>query len=144
MADFGQLRALEVTADRTAEFILHQVEGAPTLVLAPATESNIPLFNAALKHAGRTTNRVKAGAKQNLGTIKQGRTQDRELYAKFVVKGWRRVVDVNGDEVPFCRDSCLDFLTALPDYMFDDVREFAREPSNFVDELPDTEAVAEN
>ena len=144
MTDFGQLRALEVTADRTAEFTLHQVEGTPTLILAPATESNIPLFNAALKHAGKASNRAKVGAKQSLSTIKAGRTQDRELYARFVAKGWRDVVDVNGDEVPFSRDSCLDFLTALPDYMFDDVREFAREPSNFIDELPDTEAVAEN
>lgn len=144
MADFGQLRALEVTADKTAEYTLHQVQGTPTLILAPATESNVPLFNAALKHAGKAANRAKAGAEKTLGTIKEGRTQDRELYSRFVVKGWRDVVDVNGDEVPLTRDNCLDFLTALPDYMFDDVREYSREPSNFVDELPDTEAVAEN
>ncbi len=143
MADFGQLRALEVTADKTAEYVLHQVEGAPTLILAPATESNIPLFNAALKRAGGATNRTKVGSK-TLSTIKEGRAQDRELYARFVVKGWRGVVDVNGDEVQFTRDDCHDFLTALPDYIFDDVREYAREPANFVDELPDTEAVAEN
>ncbi len=144
MTDFGQLRALEVTADKTVEFTLYQVQGTPTLILAPATESNIPLFNAALKRSGQAANRARAGAKQNLGTIKEGRAHDRELYAKFVVKGWYDVVDVKGNEVALSKDNCLDFLTALPDYMFDDVREFAREPSNFVGELPDTKAVAEN
>lgn len=143
MADFGQLRALEVTADRTVEFTLYRVQGAPTLVLASATETNVPLFNAALKHAGQAANRAKVGDK-SIGTIKEGRAQDRKLFARFVVKGWRGVVDVNGDEVPFSRDDCLDFLKALPYDIFDDVREFARDLSNFVDELPDTEAVAGN
>ncbi len=144
MAEFGQLKALEVSADKTVEFTLYQVQGTPTLVLAPATETNVPLFNAVLKHAGQAANRTKASAKQNLGTIKQGRAQDRELYARFVVKGWRDVVDENDDEAPFTRENCLKFLTALPYNMFDDVREFARDLSNFVDELPDTEAVAGN
>ena len=143
MVDFGQLKALEVTADKTAEYILHQVEGAPTLILAPATESNIPLFNAALKRAGKVSSRALANSK-TLSTIREGRAQDRELYATHVVKGWRDVVDVNGDAVPLTRENCHDFLTALPDYIFDDVREYAREPANFVDELPDTEAAAEN
>ncbi len=143
MVDFGQLKALEVTADKTVEYTLYQVEGTPTLILAPATESNIPLFNAALKRAGKAGNRVKISGK-TLGTIREGRVQDRELYARHVVKGWHDVTDVNGDEVPFTRENCHDFLTALPDYIFDDVREYAREPANFVDELPDTEAVAEN
>ncbi len=143
MADFGQLRALEVTADKTVEYTLHQVEGSPTLILAPATESNIPLFNAALKRAGQAANRVVANSK-TLATIKDGRAHDRELYSRHVVKGWRGVVDVNGDEVPFTRDNCHDFLKALPDYMFDDLREYSRQPSNFVDDMPDTEAVAEN
>lgn len=143
MADFGQLKALEITADKTVEYILYQVEGAPTLILASATETNIPLFNAALKRAGRAANRAEVNSK-TLSTIKDGRAQDRELYATYVVKGWRDVVDVNGLEVPFTRDDCHDFLKALPDYMFDDVREYARKPTNFVDDMPDTEAVAEN
>ncbi len=143
MADFGQLKALEVTADKTVEYTIHQVEGSPVLILASATESNIPLFNAALKRAGKAVNRAVASSK-TLSTIKEGRAQDCELYAKFVVKGWRNVVDVNSDVVPFNKENCHDFLTALPDYIFDDVREYAREPANFVDELPDTEVVAEN
>ncbi len=143
MADFGQLKALEVTADKTAEYTLYQVEGEPTLIMAPATESNIQLFNAALKRAGRAANRVLAASK-TLASIKEGRAQDRELYAWYVVKGWRKVVDVNDDDVPFTRENCHDFLRALPDYIFDDVREYARTPANFVDELPDTEDVAEN
>ncbi len=143
MADFGQLKALEVTAGKTVEYVIHQVEGSPVLILAPATENNIPLFNAALKRAGKAVNRAKINSK-TLSTIKEGRAQDCELYAKFVVKGWRKVVDVNSDEVSFTKENCHDFLTALPDYIFDDVREYAREPSNFVDDLLDTEVVAEN
>ena len=143
MTDFGQLRALEVPADKTVEYTLYQVEGTPTLRLAQATESNISLFNAVLKRTGQVANRAQVGNK-TLGTIKEGRAQDRELYARYVVKGWRGVVDVNGAEVKFTVDNCHDFLKALPYNMFDDIREFAREHANFVDEMPDTEAVAEN
>lgn len=144
MTDFGQLRALEVPADKTVEYVLYNVKGTPTLILASATESNIPLFNAVLKHSGQTANRAQANAKPSLDRIKEGRAQDRELYARYVVKGWRDVVDVNGVEVEFTADDCHDFLKALPYNMFDGVREFARELSNFVDDMPDTEAVAEN
>ena len=143
MVDFSHIKALEVAGDRTAEMTLFQLEGEPVLVLAPATENNVPLFNAALRRQGQVASMARVGA-SNVNTIKEGRAEDRELYAKHVVRGWRNVVDTDGEAVPFSKENCLDFLRALPIRMFDDVREFARNPLNFVDELPDTEAVAGN
>jgi hypothetical protein len=144
MADFGHLKALEVKAESTVEYRLWQIKGTPLLTLAPATESNIPLFNAALKRSGKGAKNVRVNAQADLGTIKEGRLHDCELYSKFVVKGWSGVVDSSGDEPPFTVENVHDFLTALPDYIFDDVREYARNPANFVDEMPDTGAVSGN
>ncbi len=135
MADFSHLEQMEVSTERTARYPLHEitVEGiTPTLILKPATEANLPYFNALLKRSRRTGQALRANA-INAGMISENRDEDRELYPKYVVVGWEDMIDSKGRRVKFSAGSCKDFLAALPDWLFDNVRNFSGNPVNFVD-----------
>ena len=129
--DFSHLSELDVSGRQTVEYTLYHLEGEPTLILSPATQSNKPYFNALLKRSRKNQAALKAGA-INSGMIDGNRDEDRELYPLYIVQGWRRVTDSSGAEVPFAKDVCSSFLHHLPDWIFDEVREFAGSPQNFV------------
>lgn len=144
MADFSYLKTLDVV-ERTAEFTLHQIAingVSPTLVLASATEANKPYFNALLKRAGKSARQVRAGA-VSASLIEENREEDKALYPKHVIKGWTGVTDANGADVTFSSDDCIDFIAQLPNWLFDDIRNFAGNPANFTD-LIDVEVNAKN
>ena len=143
MTDFSHLKQLEVTRNKTAELTMYEIVGEPTIVLAPATEGNKPYFNALLRRTGKNVKRVARGG-LNAGVISENRDEDRELFPAHVIQGWRGVRDAAGEEVEFSRDECAQWLQALPDYLFDRVREFAGDHSNFVDEVVDGEDTAKN
>ena len=89
MADFSHLKALEVSADKTSRYTIHQITvngKTPTLIVAPATEANKPYFNALLKRSGKSTRAVRAGM-VSAGMIDETREEDRELYPRLVAKG---------------------------------------------------------
>lgn len=146
MADFSHLKGLDVSTDKTAEFHLHQITvngKTPVLIVAPATEANKPYFNALLKRAGKSARQVRAGAISS-GMIAENRDEDRDLYPKHVVKGWRDVIDgKTGEDVKFSAKECRAFLEALPDWLFDDCRNFCGNPANFTD-VVDVEVHAKN
>ncbi len=145
MADFSHLKALEVSTEKTSEYTFHQITvngKTPTLVVAPATEANKPYFNALLKRAGRSARAVRAGA-VNAGMIEENREEDRVLYPRFIVKGWHDVIDADGADVEFSADEAMDFLGQLPDWLFDDFRNFCGNPASFA-ELMDVEINAKN
>lgn len=128
----------------TAEFALYQLEGAPVLTLAPATEDNAPFFNEAVRRANKKAAVVKAaGVTPDL--IRTTREEDRDVYARHVLKGWRGIKDADGEDVPFTVENALEFLQALPGWIFEDIRTFAGNPSNFLPEgAADPETVAGN
>jgi hypothetical protein len=140
--DFSHLRALEVR-DKTATVTLFQVKGEPFFVVKPATESNKPYFNAVLKRTRKNTRAVQAGAISS-AMIKENRDEDRELFPKFIVTNWGRVTDSRGQEVPFSEGACAQYLEALPDWVFDEIRSFAGNSANFVDGAIDAEGSAED
>lgn len=125
MADFSHLKA---TRKDTSELTLWDVVGEPTLVVRHAGESNKSYFNERLRQAERLRQRK---AKINAAAIKEARDLDRELFPKFVITGWKNVTDANGNQVPFSRDDCAAFLAAVDDDMFDMIREFCQDASNF-------------
>lgn len=144
MADFSHLGQLDVGAS-TADFTIHQItiDGkSPTLILKPATEANKGYFNVLLKRAGKSARKVRAGS-INSGLVEENRDEDRDLYPKFIVVGWKDVLDVNGVEVDFNLEDCIKFLAQLPNWVFDDIRNFAGDPSNFI-EMIDLEINAKN
>ena len=133
MTDFSYLKKLDIAGNRTARFTIYQLEGRPTLILAPATEDNKPFFNSLLKRSRRTNQQIRAGG-INSAVIKENREEDRRLYPLHIVKGWEDVKDTKEKVVSFTTDNAKSFLEALPDWIFDEVRMFAGNPNNFVDD----------
>lgn len=145
MADFSHLKELDVAADKTAEFTLHQITvngRTPVLVVAPATEANKPYFNALLKRAGKAARQMKAG-NISADLLEKNRDEDKELYPRYVLKGWRDMVDAGGAEVPFSAEEASNFVEALPNWLFDELRNFCGNPTSFADFI-DVEVSAKN
>lgn len=144
MSQFGHLKKMEVKGGSTAEFKMHALDGTPVLTVKPAMESNKAYFNASLK-ASRSNMRSIRNGNVTAGLLDETRETDRELYGKHVVVGWSNVMDSSGKPVQFSRDIAADFLEALPNWLFDELREFCGTPSNFIaDDQVDTESTAKN
>ncbi len=146
MADFSHLKALEVSPEKTARYTLHQITvngKTPTLIVAPAMEANKPYFNAFLKRVGKISSALRAGS-INAGMIEENRGEDFVLYPLHVVKGWEDMIDgKTGKAAVFSKEECANFLSELPDWLFDDLRTFCGNPANFA-ELMDVEINAKN
>lgn len=63
-----------------------------------------------------------------------------ETYAKYVIVDWEGITDKHGDPIPYSREACIAFFTALPE-MFGDVIQLAQSAATFG--LDDEEEVAE-
>ena len=140
MGKFAHVKQSRLTQNSTADLTLYMIDmgdgESPTLTLTPATEINKPYFNAVLKRSGKFARRVQTG-KLNINTIRENRDEDRNLYPKFIVKGWSGVIDSDGTTVPFTVADCGDFLGAVDDWVFDEIRAFAGNPENFLQESDD-------
>lgn len=132
MSKFSHLSKYEVKADRLIEYVLDDIEDEPVLFLSPATSENKPYYNKVLRKTAK--NPLKAIKKINAGTVRENRDQDRALFAKYVIKDWKKIFDGEGKEVEFSEQNCFEFLEALPDWIFDQVRNFAASPENFIDD----------
>lgn len=145
MSDFSYLEALDVTTDKTIEYPLHQItvnEKTPVLLVAPATEANKPYFNALLKRAGKMARAMRTG-NMTAAMLEDKRDEDKELYPKYVIKGWSDVSDATGKEVKFSKAECKSFIDQLPNWLFDDLCRFCENPGSFV-EVMDVELEAKN
>jgi hypothetical protein len=140
--DFSHLKKLDIK-EQTTEYTLYQIEGEPVLTMKPANEANKPYFNQVLKKSRRKLRRIQSG---NLSTefLEENRELDRQLFPKTVIIDWKGVKDSAGKTVPFTQEACAEFLQALPDWLFDEVRNHAAIHGNFVEEVADVEEKAKN
>jgi|GEM_PF-3263306 len=136
---------ISVTMQEEVEYILYSLAGEPTLVLKQAGEINKPYFNALLRRSRKNMPRIKSG-NIDADLVAANRQNDRELYANHVLVGWKGIKDTDGKNVPFTAADALDFLNQLPNFIFDEIRDFATEPRNFVkdEEGPEVAEVAGN
>lgn len=145
MAKFD-FSALAVSEETTAEYVFAMIPGDPSIIFAPATDANKAFLDERLRlsieRAERTVRlpRGKA-AKQTPADLARGIEEDREtdrvLLSRCCAKAWGTApTDVDGKQPEFSEQECYDFLKALPDYMFDPVRNWASNVYNFV-ERPD-------
>ena len=139
MSDFSHLAKLE--PQDTVKYVLYQIQGEPALIMAPALESNKPYFNAILKKGRKLARR--AGRNVNRAMLREARDDDRQIYPKHIIRGWEKVVDAKNKPVKFTEDDCVAFLKAMPDWVFDELRVFASNPQNFLDEEVDTDELGE-
>ena len=133
MSDFSHLAKLDVGVAEATDYTFYQIEGEPTLTVAPATESNRPYFNATLRRSRKNVRAITANS-ISAGMIASNREEDKAMFVAFIIKGWRDVEDSDGKEVPFTQDNVRDFLNALPNWIFDDLRTFVTNPANFLDD----------
>lgn len=137
MTDFSYLKKVDVKNNDAKEYHINQISVAgktPVLLVAAATESNTVYYNALLRDAIKNARKVRKGG-VSAEMMKKNRDQDRELYPKYVIKGWRDIVDNSGAVVPFSQEACSDFINDLPDWIFDDIRNYCSDPTNFVEEF---------
>lgn len=132
MPDFSHLKKLDLVQKPVA-FTFNSIEDSPILMVLSATESNKPFFNAVLKKSRKRTKQVQSGAIDS-NFISDSREEDKELYAKWIVKGWSNLKDAQGKSVEYKEEYCLEYLRALPWQVFDELRAFCNEPNNFRDE----------
>jgi len=141
MSKFGHLKQLN--CKQSTEYIIYQLDGQPVLVLAPATESNRGYFNALLRKSRKNMRVVQSG-KVSASVIKQNRDEDRILYADHIITGWKKMLDSNGKEIPFTKEDCKEFIEEIPDWLFDEIRAFASNVQNFIEDAIDVEETAKN
>jgi hypothetical protein len=136
--------AKSTAADNVVEYPISQIaigDKTPVLLVKCAVQSNKAYLNAVLSRTP-SLGRIGKSMKVSLKQIERNRRNDRELYPEHIVMGWKHVVDADGAEVPFSKEDCHDFLNAIDDWIFDELREFCRDPMNFVSDFPvDSEAV---
>lgn len=141
MVDFSNISKLEVTGEHTAEYVFEGLHGQPKVRVRPITRANKSYTNAMLKRL--------APSKKNKNTnitvddIERHQKWDLDLFPKYVLTDWEGVVDTDGNEVEFTEVNAAAFVKALPADMFDELREYCADISNFRD-LLDVEDLAKN
>lgn len=118
----------------------------PEFHLTNATEANTAFWNAALRVSAGNKSRLRAAEAGKLTKrhMDEARDEDRRLYAKHVVVGWSNMQDDAGEKVAFSEENVLTALFALPDWIFDMMRNLARNPALFADLPEDVAGAAKN
>ena len=145
MSRFG---IVATTKQDTVEYTMSPVTLSnglsPVLNVSPATDVNKQYMSALIKQNAQN----RRMAKITLKTVTDNREKDIELYAKHVIKDWKNVVDENNEAVPYSSDEGTDFLTQLcqnnQSWVFDDLRVFCSDMSNFVQDMIDDEDTIKN
>ncbi len=150
MVDFSNISKQAVSADTTKEYFFDTLVGEPSVITAPADDSNVAYLNERLRLATERAAklaeaprppRVKGQRRAALSPeqikkqMDEDREYDRQLLASTCIKGWgvNPPEDADGNEVPFSAENCLDFLRALPDYALDPFRNFTQNIFNFIE-----------
>lgn len=130
--DFGHLAEdAVVRADQTRDYTFDDLKGSPVLKCLPATDENKAYRNERLSRINKRRKDLKRGVNITPALVEKARAEDRELYARHCIKGWDHVIDRSGKPVPFSADAVKAFLDAVPDYIFDEFRQWLVEPTNF-------------
>jgi hypothetical protein len=118
------------------------------IAVKPATEANAPYFNAMLRRSAARARRMARTDRITAEDAAANRSDDRDIYPRYILVNWEHVYDTDGKLVPFNEDNCREFCSKLPDWLFDRLRQVATTPERFLDEHgeedPDPEALAGN
>lgn len=153
MSDFSHLESLAVKKDSTAEYEFFEIETKPTLICRCTLDNNgyQSAIRAKRDEITRNVRKRTKGKKErqriNDRILELLREPDREAFPGNVIIGWTTNKDAKGKEVTYSDENCADFLKALPDWLFDNLRLYCYDAQSFVD-LPMDEdeeaAFAEN
>lgn len=141
MAKFGSLKHYDVNADKAVKYELTDIVmngKTPYLMVKPATEANKPYTRAQLKSSNKRIQRAAAKG-ISLETLEANREDDRQQYPRHIITGWGNVFDDEGKEVEFTIQNGEEFLEALPNWIFDGLRGFCSQATNFADTVDEEE-----
>lgn len=152
---FKQLRRYEVKGDATAWFDLPEA-GHPNCAIEvrPTTRVNKPYHNATLRSTVRRVRKV-TSERFTVDDVEKAIKEDREIFPKCVIVNWRNLPDDDhpGEFIPYSREAAVELVDAMPDTLFEDLRDFCGNIRNFYPEgvdvpldadLDDTDELAEN
>jgi hypothetical protein len=124
-AKFGQLKALGADAG-VRRFDLYSIIGMEGAVLfgKPATRRLNPPYQNAIMRVGMRMQRAMRGDNTRIQAVNAFKDATKKPFADHVLTGWEGVVDETGKEVPFSAENALDFLSALPDSLFDEIQAY--------------------
>ncbi|PHS61181.1 MAG: hypothetical protein COB09_18510 [Thalassobium sp.] len=136
MSKFGNLKSLVVDTNSRFTMALPEIGAKTALILAPAQETNVPYFRTLKKQAKTNAKRNRTlHAAGNYG-LDVMRGDDKAIYPGYVIVGWEHMPGENKEgvmgEVPFSIEDCEEFLSELPNWVFDKIRGIAAEPKTFV------------
>lgn len=150
MINFENVESHDLQTTKSVSYSLTEItlkDCTPILQVKSATPANTAYLNATLKRAGKFSRQIETTG-LNAKMLNTHRDNDRVLYSKYVIVGWENVFDSDGKSVAFSKSNCLDFLNALPDWIFDGLRNFCGKPFNFLDnddtDATDNKTVAKN
>ena len=141
-----------VSAETTKEYVFAFIPGEPSIICSPADDSNIDYRREDYRLSMERNE--KAAQTQRAPIVKDTvddliEREDEALAARRVMlartccRSWGKApLDVNGKANPFSEQECLDFLTAIPDWMFRAFSNWVGNIFNFAKRPPITEAEA--
>ena len=117
---------------------------SPILMVKPATDANKPYMSALL----RQNSQSRRSQKVTIKSVETNRHNDIGVYADHVIKDWRNVVDENDVPISYSPAEGREFIEQLMEnnqsWVFDDLRVFCSDMSNFVFELIGDEDALKN
>lgn len=118
---------------------LPELSPGARILLRPATDANKFYYNALLRVSGARARRMARSDKMHPEDIAKNREEDRQLFPKYVLRGWENIRDRQNNQVPFSRETAKEFCEKIPDWLMDRIRNFAGSPENFTadDQEPD-------
>lgn len=131
---FSHLNSLDVNNDNTTDVVLYELEGAPTIYLAPALEANKPYYNDVLRNSMQKAAALRANKGITADMAKTNREEERERFKKHnIVAGWKGLLSADGKtEVKYSKEAAADFIDAIPDWLFDKLHMEASQPQSFI------------
>lgn len=144
MANFTQLKALQVTSKNVKDFDFPELGAKAVLKLRSSNEGNSGYMNGLLRLTGQSKgSRRRKATDINAQAMDDLRDHDKELYPEWVIVGWEGVLDGKGKEVEYSVDEVKSLVGQLPNWLFDEIRAFVNDPANFVDQI-DSEEIGKN
>lgn len=134
MSKFNYLESKR-TKNKQVYFETYEInpdESKSTLTVLPSTAANSKYMNAFLKQSNVLRRRTKKSKDFTLSELSELRNLDKELFPEHVIVGWENVKDGANSIVPFNKENCTDLIAALPDFMFDELRDYCANPYNFI------------
>lgn len=148
MADFSYLRSAQITPETTTEYKFWDIPGVPSIILAPAIDANPAYLEYRIRLAAKDAEEAKNEKVDPLDVPvtpeivkadqERARERDRKIIAHACARGWGVApFDAYGAQPEFSVENCLDFLRAVPDWIFDPMRPFVQNVRNFTPDVVD-------